>query len=160
MPVKLMAGLAGSSAVSHTFNTVLRSTCPPDDHLQVLKFKLNGPGFQKLVLPRSRALPPGCLNDRPRAWLPILAPNIWAHDHEISSPRSPDMVHTHETCLFSPFFCRWADGNPSTQLYLNVMHMMRVAYRRRDPFSLRTTGRWWASITTGTCLDVHEYTPP
>lgn len=63
MPVKLMAGLACSSAVSQTFDTVLRSTCPPDDHLQVLNFQLNGPEFQKLVLPRSRALPPGCLND-------------------------------------------------------------------------------------------------
>lgn len=63
MSVKLMAGLACSSAVSQTFDTVLRSTCPPDDHLQVLEFQLNGPEFQKLVLPRSRALPPGCLND-------------------------------------------------------------------------------------------------
>ena len=63
MSVKLMAGLACSSAVSQTFDTVLRSTCPPDDHLQVLNFQLNGPEFQKLVLPRSRALPPGCLND-------------------------------------------------------------------------------------------------
>jgi hypothetical protein len=112
MPVKLMAGLACSSAVSQTFDTVLRNTCPPDDHMQVLEFQLNGPEFQKLVLPRSRALPPGCLNDAQELGFQSLL-RIFGHMTTRSAHLDHQTTHTKLVCF--PLSC--ADGLTAIQVH-------------------------------------------
>lgn len=114
MPVKLMAGLACSSAVSQTFDTVLRSTCPPDDHLQVLEFQLNGPEFQKLVLPRSRALPPGCLNDAQELGFQSLL-RIFGHMTTRSAHLDHQTWYTHTKLVCFPLSS--ADGLTAIQVH-------------------------------------------
>jgi hypothetical protein len=125
-----MEVLACSSAVIHDLETGFTSTCPLDDHLQVLlRTQPYGPVFQKRIPEaRSRArTATRLLERRPRAWLPTLALNSRAHD-QISLPDHKISEGTHTKLVCFPLSC--AGGLTAVQVYTDVHDVRGVPVSR------------------------------